>query len=253
MSPLAGRARRPRRGPKIWLTAVSLAALLLPAAPAAAQEPQEAAAPAEAFVDRITVTAVELMIDVRDDQGLAVLGLEADDFEVLEDGKPMKVLGLETSCDETAAAVVADGVAVRSSVVAAAGFALGPVRVVPDERAEIAAALGDVAKDEVLVLTLTGNLREELGGPDRHRLVGLRHVERATVGLGMHRHRRHPHLPAHGRASDRDLAEPGGHRPDPSAYGSAGGRLAGPAGHPDRRAAEKTQGRRDLVSGRQPG
>ena len=34
------------------------------------------------------------------------------------DQKPVNILGIETSCDETAAAVVADGRDVRSSVVA---------------------------------------------------------------------------------------------------------------------------------------
>ena len=77
-----------------------LGALLL-AASTSAQEPRE---PAERFVDRINVTAVELMIDVRDEQGQPVRGLEAADFEVLEDGKPMKVLGVDYPPPPTGAA-----------------------------------------------------------------------------------------------------------------------------------------------------
>ena len=87
----ASRARRSCRRAGGALSASCLGALLL-AMPASAQEPQE---PADSFVDRITVTAVELMIDVRDDEGRPVLGLEPTDFEVLEDGEPMKVLGLD--------------------------------------------------------------------------------------------------------------------------------------------------------------
>ncbi len=69
-------------------------ALLLLALPAAASAQQEEK-PGESFVDRVDVTAVELMIDVRDKKGLRVLGLGPDDFEVLEDGTPMVVLGVD--------------------------------------------------------------------------------------------------------------------------------------------------------------
>ena len=90
MNPPSGRmGRLHRRLAAGWLGAVLLAV------PALAQEPREPEEPADAFVDRINVTAVELMIDVRDDEGRSVLGLEPTDFEVLEDGKPMKVLGLD--------------------------------------------------------------------------------------------------------------------------------------------------------------
>ncbi len=71
-----------------------LAALLVLALPAAARaqpEPQ----PADSFADRVDVTAVELMIDVRDKRGRPVQGLGPEDFEVLEDGEPMVILGVD--------------------------------------------------------------------------------------------------------------------------------------------------------------
>ncbi len=65
--------------------------LALPAAVLAQRGDERAAS----FVDRVDVTAVELMIDVRDRNGRRVPGLAADDFEVLEDGAPMVVLGVD--------------------------------------------------------------------------------------------------------------------------------------------------------------
>ncbi len=79
-------ARSMRGAFPLWL---SLLLLALPAAAPAREEP------AESFVDRVDVTVVELMIDVRDKQGLRVPGLGPEDFEVLEDGTPMLVLGID--------------------------------------------------------------------------------------------------------------------------------------------------------------
>ncbi len=68
--------------------------LLILALPVAAWAQQEGE-PTRSFADRVDVTVVELMIDVRDKKGLRVSGLEPEDFEVLEDGMPMVVLGVD--------------------------------------------------------------------------------------------------------------------------------------------------------------
>ena len=69
--------RRPWTGPWLAGSVILLAAALLGPPLAEAQSPAQ---PADSFVDRINVTAVELMIDVRGPEGLPVLGLEAADF-----------------------------------------------------------------------------------------------------------------------------------------------------------------------------
>lgn len=64
-----------------------LAALLLPLS-AAAQEP---AAGEETFFESIDVQVVNLEVFVTDRQGQRVSGLTRDDFEILEDGKPVEI------------------------------------------------------------------------------------------------------------------------------------------------------------------
>ncbi len=70
---------------------------LLAAEPVGSQPPSATPEPqtAETFVERLDVTATELMIDVRDGQGRLIRGLGPDDFEVTEDGRPMKVIGVD--------------------------------------------------------------------------------------------------------------------------------------------------------------
>ena len=76
----------------VWPWTASL--LLAFSGPASGQgAPEEG--PAGTFASRLDVTAVELMIDVRDEKGRPVQGLEADSFEVLEDGRPVRLLGVE--------------------------------------------------------------------------------------------------------------------------------------------------------------
>ena len=66
-----------------------------PAAAAPAAAAPAARTPAETFTGRIEVTAVEIMIEVRDAAGRLPANLAAADFEVLEDGVPVTVIGLD--------------------------------------------------------------------------------------------------------------------------------------------------------------
>lgn len=71
-----------------------LASLLLAALPAATQQPApevSAAAEEETFFESIDVQVVNLEVFVTDRQGRRVPGLSRDDFEVLEDGKPVEI------------------------------------------------------------------------------------------------------------------------------------------------------------------
>ena len=71
-----------------------LASLLLAALPAAAQQPADAQQPAageETFFESIDVQVVNLEVFVTDRQGQRVSGLTRDDFEVLEDGRPVEI------------------------------------------------------------------------------------------------------------------------------------------------------------------
>lgn len=73
--------------------AALLAALLLAVLPGQAQESD---IPAErTFSGRAQVTAVDLVIDVRDEAGRVPADLSPEDFEVLEDGEPVPVIGVE--------------------------------------------------------------------------------------------------------------------------------------------------------------
>ena len=72
--------------------AAALGTLVLSAPPLPAQ-PEET--PAGTFTGRVEVTAVEILIEVRDRQGQIPDGLTAADFEVLEDGVPATVIGLD--------------------------------------------------------------------------------------------------------------------------------------------------------------
>ena len=61
--------------------------LLLLILPAAGQSP----APTEPFTDQIEVSVVNLDVFVSDKNGQPIEGLEAKDFEILEDGRPVKI------------------------------------------------------------------------------------------------------------------------------------------------------------------
>lgn len=57
--------------------------------------PAEDRSPAGSFVGRLDVTAVELMIDVRNRSGEVPGDLTLDDFEIFEDGKQVRLLALD--------------------------------------------------------------------------------------------------------------------------------------------------------------
>ena len=73
--------------------AVALAVALTSAVPAAAQEGEAAL---ETFSGQAQVTAVDLVIDVRDENGNVPADLGPEDFEVLEDGEAKRVVAVET-------------------------------------------------------------------------------------------------------------------------------------------------------------
>jgi len=77
----------PLPSPRNFLLPALLALLLLPGAPLAAQT--EVAE--ETFTDEIEVSLVNLEVVVSDRKGKSVSGLQREDFQVLEDGKPVEV------------------------------------------------------------------------------------------------------------------------------------------------------------------
>ncbi|HMB53261.1 MAG TPA: hypothetical protein VKU40_08090, partial [Thermoanaerobaculia bacterium] len=89
---------------------VVLGAALLAALPVAAQDD----APRETFTGRAQVTAVDLVIDVRDADGRVPADLGPEDFRVLEDGEEKQVVGVELLAGGT----VAGSTAQRSTAVA---------------------------------------------------------------------------------------------------------------------------------------
>jgi len=74
--------------------ALLLAAALLAAAPAAAQPPSEE--PSSLFIERVDVNVVNVEVFVTDRDGNHVIGLERDDFEIVEDGEPVEISNFYT-------------------------------------------------------------------------------------------------------------------------------------------------------------
>ena len=71
-----------------WIRTLGLLGLLIaPFSPLPAQE----AAPEESFSESISVSVVNLEVFVTDKKGKPILGLKKEDFEVLEDGRPVAV------------------------------------------------------------------------------------------------------------------------------------------------------------------
>ena len=68
--------------------ASTLALVALMASPAVAQDGDE---PASLFIDRVDVNVINVEVFVSDRQGRRVTGLTADDFEILEDGRPVEI------------------------------------------------------------------------------------------------------------------------------------------------------------------
>ncbi|MDX1383037.1 MAG: VWA domain-containing protein, partial [Thermoanaerobaculia bacterium] len=58
--------------------------------------------PADTFVEEVDVNVINLTVNVVDDDGLPVTGLQRDDFEVVVDGEPVEIsnfFGVESSLD----------------------------------------------------------------------------------------------------------------------------------------------------------
>jgi VWFA-related protein len=87
--PASGRLRR-RLAVACGLLAALLAGLL-PAAAATAQAGEDDDLGQELFFDSLSVQVVNVDVFVTDKQGKPVTGLGQDDFEIIEDGLPMKV------------------------------------------------------------------------------------------------------------------------------------------------------------------
>lgn len=86
-------------------TILSLLPLLLALSPALAQEPTPEPAEEETFFESIDVEVVNLEVFVADREGKPVSGLTREDFEVVEDGKPVEVtnfFGVEAETREAA-------------------------------------------------------------------------------------------------------------------------------------------------------
>ncbi|HEX2162872.1 MAG TPA: hypothetical protein VHM02_02880, partial [Thermoanaerobaculia bacterium] len=92
MSPSAARTR-----------SALVLALVAPFLTAGAQEPPAAPPSPETFFGRSQVTAVDLVIEVRDAEGRVPADLSPADFAVTEDGEPVPVVGLELQAGGAAA------------------------------------------------------------------------------------------------------------------------------------------------------
>jgi VWFA-related protein len=107
-----------------------LAALLLAALPAAA-----ASSGTPSFGDSINVRVVNIDVYVTDRGGHRVTGLERDDFQVLEDGKPVAVAAYsEVAPPRSAAAVKGPAPAGRAAGGRAQEKAAGPAEAIDAER-----------------------------------------------------------------------------------------------------------------------
>jgi len=89
--------RRPSSPPRFLLATLPLALGIAVAGVASAAPPQAAPQPAgesaaaPLFVERLDVNVVNVEVFVTDDRGRRVTGLQKDDFEILQDGKPVEI------------------------------------------------------------------------------------------------------------------------------------------------------------------
>jgi VWFA-related protein len=88
--------------PSRWGAALALGLLLAPALPLLAQDPPAG----EGFKDSIQVSVVNLDVYVTDKKGQPVIGLRKEDFQVLEDGKPVEISNFFAEGRDTAPATV---------------------------------------------------------------------------------------------------------------------------------------------------
>jgi len=142
-----------------WFSGAALAFLLCPAPPLAAQ--QAPAAEEETFSEAIEVSIVNLEVFVTDGKGRPIHGLKREDFEVLEDGRPVEISNFYA---ESGAVPVAPGTA-------AAGAAARP----EDQRLNLVLFIDDVNTEHQsrtpILMGLKQFLRNTLQPGDRAMLV----------------------------------------------------------------------------------
>ncbi|HYG61811.1 MAG TPA: VWA domain-containing protein, partial [Thermoanaerobaculia bacterium] len=83
---------RPPRRPSLSVSLLLATILILPpAAPSQTTAPPAGPAAAESFSDTFDVNVVNVEVFVTDQHGQRVSGLTRDDFQILEDGKPVEI------------------------------------------------------------------------------------------------------------------------------------------------------------------
>lgn len=107
---------------------LSLLPLLLALSPARAQEPTPAQAEEETFFESIDVEVVNLEVFVTDREGKPITGLTREEFEVVEDGKPVEVtnfFGVDAEVREAAPSPAAADPATNPATAPSTGPAPG--------------------------------------------------------------------------------------------------------------------------------
>ena len=108
--------------------AALLALLLLPAAGVRGQASQTPPAPDQgAFIDVVNVDIVNVDVYVTDRSGKAITGLTQDDFQVLEDGRPVTITNFYAEQEE-------EGAVQRPTLPAVPGSAAAAAEAVPEEQ-----------------------------------------------------------------------------------------------------------------------
>ncbi|HEY0512159.1 MAG TPA: VWA domain-containing protein [Thermoanaerobaculia bacterium] len=126
--------RRPWTRP---LAGIVLGLLLAPALPLAAQEAEES------FSETVQVSVVNLDVFVTDKKGQPVTGLRKEDFEVLEDGKPVEISNFYAESGGTAPAAPAVSAAMAAAAAGPAAKAAAPPA--EDQRLRLVVFVDDVS------------------------------------------------------------------------------------------------------------
>jgi VWFA-related protein len=142
---------------------IALGLLLVPLAPLLGQE----AAPEESFGESIEVSVVNVDVFVTDKKGQPLNGLKKEDFEVLEDGRPVEISNFYTESRSGASASSSPGI----PGAAAASGAQRP----QDQRLRLVVYVDDVNTEAgsrgPILKSLSGFLRGELAPGDEVMIV----------------------------------------------------------------------------------